>query len=163
MHVHDKNLQFHLISKVLYWIEIWWLWRPLKYNERIFMFKKPSWDHLSCVTWCSILLEMLHLVHKGMNAISNSTAVLNNTKLVSSDPQCAKKITPTSLHYRQLPELLIQGRMDPCFHVVHTKFYHLKIWMLQLKWTHHMSLKSRLSKDFYFILIYFMYFHKLLI
>ncbi len=27
MHIHDANLPFHQILKVLYWMEIWWLWR----------------------------------------------------------------------------------------------------------------------------------------
>ncbi len=27
LHIHDENLSFHHIPKVLYWIEIWWLWR----------------------------------------------------------------------------------------------------------------------------------------
>ncbi len=30
MHIHDANLPFHHIPKVLYWIEIWWLWRPFE-------------------------------------------------------------------------------------------------------------------------------------
>ncbi len=29
LHIHDENLSFHHIPKVLYWIEIWWLWRTL--------------------------------------------------------------------------------------------------------------------------------------
>ncbi len=45
LHIHDANLPFHHIPKVLYWIEIWWL-------------KKPVWDDLSFVTWCIILLEV---------------------------------------------------------------------------------------------------------
>ncbi len=28
LHIHDANLPFHHIPKLLYWIEIWWLWRP---------------------------------------------------------------------------------------------------------------------------------------
>ncbi len=28
--VHDENLSFHHITKVLYWIEIWWLWRTFE-------------------------------------------------------------------------------------------------------------------------------------
>ncbi len=27
LHIHDANLPFHHIPKVLCWIEIWWLWR----------------------------------------------------------------------------------------------------------------------------------------
>ncbi len=30
LHIHDENLPFHHIPKVLYWIEIWWLWRPFE-------------------------------------------------------------------------------------------------------------------------------------
>ncbi len=43
------------------------------------------------------------------------------------DPKCAKKISPTPLHHHQ-PEPLRQGRMDPCFHVLYTKFWPY-IWM----------------------------------
>ncbi len=30
LHIHDENLPFHHIPKVLYWIEIWWMWRPFE-------------------------------------------------------------------------------------------------------------------------------------
>ncbi len=30
LHIHDGNLPFHHIPKVLYWIEIWWLWSPFE-------------------------------------------------------------------------------------------------------------------------------------
>ncbi len=29
LHIHDAKLPFHHIPKVLYWIEIWWLWGHL--------------------------------------------------------------------------------------------------------------------------------------
>lgn len=48
---YDANLPFPLIPKVIYWIEIWWQWRPFGYSEFI------DWDNLSFVTWCTILLE----------------------------------------------------------------------------------------------------------
>ncbi len=35
LHIHDANLPFHHIPKVLYWIEIWWLWRPFEESEHI--------------------------------------------------------------------------------------------------------------------------------
>lgn len=38
------------ISQRLYWIEIWWVWRPFRYNKFIVMFRKPVWDDLSFVT-----------------------------------------------------------------------------------------------------------------
>ncbi len=58
LHIHDANLSFHHIPKVVYWIEIWWLWRPFVESELIVMFKKPVWDDLSFATWCIILLEV---------------------------------------------------------------------------------------------------------
>ncbi len=30
LHIHDANLPFHHITKMLYWIEIWWLWGPFE-------------------------------------------------------------------------------------------------------------------------------------
>ncbi len=30
LHIHDVNLSFHHIPKMLYWIEIWWLWRSFE-------------------------------------------------------------------------------------------------------------------------------------
>ena len=80
LHIHDANLPFHHIPKVFYWIEIWWLWRPLEYSELIVMFKKPVWDDLSFVTWHVILLEVairrwVHCGHKGMDIVSNNTQV----------------------------------------------------------------------------------------
>ncbi len=48
-------------------------------------------------------------------------------KRCSIGTKCAKKISPTPLHHHHQPEPLRQGRMDPCFHVLYTKFwlYHL--------------------------------------
>ncbi len=44
-------------------------------------------------------------------------------------PKFAKKISPTPVHHHHQPEPLRQGRMDPCFHVLYTKFwpYHLNV------------------------------------
>lgn len=35
LHIYDVNLLFQPIPEVLYWIEIWWLWSALEYNELI--------------------------------------------------------------------------------------------------------------------------------
>uniref|UniRef100_A0A8C4T4B3 Zgc:175280 n=1 Tax=Erpetoichthys calabaricus TaxID=27687 RepID=A0A8C4T4B3_ERPCA len=49
-------------------------------------------------------------------------AHLNNAHLVLKGTKCANKISPTPLHHHHhQPELLMQGRMDPCFHVFDTK------------------------------------------
>ncbi len=53
-------------------------------------------------------------------------------KLCSIDtkgPKVCQEISPTPLHHQQ-PEPLRQGMMDPCFHVLYTKFWPY-IWMQQ--------------------------------
>ncbi len=52
--------------------------------------------------------------------------------MVLRGPKCTNKISPTPLHNNQHPEQLRQRRMDPCFHVLYTKFWPY-IWMLQQK------------------------------
>lgn len=41
-----------------YWIEIWWLRRPLESSWHTVTFQKPVWDDVSFVTLCMILLEV---------------------------------------------------------------------------------------------------------
>ncbi len=41
-----------------------------------------------------------------------------NCSIVLRVPKCAKKTCPTLLHQHQQPELLMHGRIDPCFYVV---------------------------------------------
>ncbi len=98
------------------------------------MFKKPVWDDLSFVSWCSILLEVsirrwYTVVMKGWTWSATILRLwrLNDAQLVLRGPKCAKKISPTPLHHHHQPELLKQGRMDPCFHVLYAKLwlYHL--------------------------------------
>ncbi len=88
------------------------------------------------MTWCIILLEVAirrwgHCSHKGMDSqqqYSGRLWCLNDAQLVLRGPKCAKKISPTPLHNHH-PELLRQGRMDPCFHVLYAKFWpdHLNV------------------------------------
>jgi len=33
LQIHDANLPFYHIPKVLYWIDIWWLWMPLMWTH----------------------------------------------------------------------------------------------------------------------------------
>lgn len=33
MHIDDTYLLFHNILMMLYWIDIWWLWRPFEYSH----------------------------------------------------------------------------------------------------------------------------------
>jgi len=53
--------------------------------------------------------------------------------------KCAKKISPTPLHYQYQPEPLVQGKMDPGFHIVCTKF-----------WPQHLNVASDQAKLFQF-------------
>ncbi len=79
LYIQDVNLSFHHIPKLLYWIEIWWLWRPFEESELIVMFKKPVWDDLSFVTVYylagSSIRRWVHCSHKGMDMVSNNTQV----------------------------------------------------------------------------------------
>ncbi len=60
---------------------------------------------------------------------------LKYAQLVLSGPKCAKKISPTPLHHHlQQPEPLRQGRMDPSFHVLYTKF-----------WPHHLNVTAEIE------------------
>ncbi len=95
-------------------------------------------NSLSCLRWfelcCIILLEVASedgytLVIKGWTW---SATILRSAvffKRCSIGTKCANEISPTILHPHQQPELLRQGMMDPCFHVLYTKFwpYHLNV------------------------------------
>ncbi len=99
------------------------------------MFKKTVSDDLSFATWCIILLEVASedvctVVIKGWTWSASRLWRLNNAQLVLRVPKCAKKIFPTPLHHHHQPEPLRQGIMEPCFHVLHTKFWPY-IWMQQ--------------------------------
>ncbi len=96
------------------------------------MFKKPVWDDLwqgalSC--WKYSSEEEYTVVIKGWTWSATILRLwcLNDAQLVLRGQKCAKKIPPTPLHHHHQPEPLRQGRMDPCFHVLYTKFwpYHL--------------------------------------
>ncbi len=102
LHIHDANLPFHHIPKVLYWIEIWWLWRTV---EAIWV----KWTHCHVQETSLRWFELYE---------SGRLWRLNDAQLVQRGPKCAKKISPTSLHQHHQPEPLRQGRMDPCFHVL---------------------------------------------
>jgi len=108
-------------------------------------FKKPVWDDLSFVTWYVILLKVairrwVHCGHKGVDMVSKQYLGrlwhLNNAQLALRGPKCAKNISSTPLHQQPL----IQGRMDPCFHMF-TPNSDPTIWMSQQK--------SRLFPIFY--------------
>lgn len=57
LYIHNANLSFQHILKILYWIEIGWLWRLFEYNE-LLLFKKPVWADLGL----SYLFWEQHLV-----------------------------------------------------------------------------------------------------
>ncbi len=78
--VHLDMIVSRSCCRFVYWIEIWWLWRPFELSEVIVMLKKTVWDKLSFVAWCIILLEVairrwVHCSRKGMDMVSNNTQV----------------------------------------------------------------------------------------
>jgi len=65
LHIHDVNLLFHHIPKLLYWIEIWCLWRPFECSE-LMLFKKPVrnlQDHKLDLTESKTQTSMLSLIY----------------------------------------------------------------------------------------------------
>ncbi len=75
LHIHDVNLPFHHIPNVLYWIEIWWLWRTFVWHVQE--------TSLRWFDVCDIVRypagrshqKMVHCSHKGMDMVSNNTPV----------------------------------------------------------------------------------------
>lgn len=87
---HDYGTQSTSTTSLLYWIEIYLLWRTFEYSALAVMFEKPAWHDVSFV--CS----PAGCCHQKWH--------LNDAQL--RDPKCAKKIshynisTSTSLNCR---------------------------------------------------------------
>jgi len=79
LHIHNVNLPFHHISKVLYWTEIWWLWshlstvNSLSCSRNQFEMIWALW-HGAISCWKQHQ-KMVHCGHKGMDMVSNNTQV----------------------------------------------------------------------------------------
>ncbi len=77
----------------------------------------------------SSIRRWVQCIHKGMDMVSKQYSGrlwrLNDASIGTKGP-------PTPLHHHHQPEPLRQGRMDPCFHVLYTKFWPY-IWMSQQK------------------------------
>lgn len=72
LHIHGVNPFFHHITKMLDWIEIWWLWKLFEWSELIVI----SLTHLFGMIWamltcCIILLE---------EAVYDATTTCRNTR-----------------------------------------------------------------------------------
>lgn len=71
LHILNANLLFYHIPVILYWIQIWWLRRPLKH-----MFMETVWDFF--VTWHIMELAIRRWVncgYKGMLVVNNTLTV----------------------------------------------------------------------------------------
>ncbi len=145
---------FSLLRLVLVWYWHWWqgLWKFYGIKDfniiKTFVKKKKQspYRDIYCyrdikfvISWYKILVisptPRYTVVIKGWTCqqqYSGRLWHLNDAQLVLKDQKCAKKISPTPLHHHQQPEPLRQGRMDPCFHVLYTKYWPY-IWMLQQK------------------------------
>ncbi len=79
LHIHDVNLPFHHIPKVLYWIEIWWLeviW--VKWTHCHVQETSLRWFELCDMVHYpagSSIRRWVHCSHKGMDMVSNNTQV----------------------------------------------------------------------------------------
>lgn len=116
LHIHDVNLPFSHIPKVLCWIVTWWL-------RRLTEFKKPLWGHFSFVTWCVILLaaairRWVCCGHKGMAMTVRSAVVLNNDQLILRGPKCAKKILPQHSVQWIHPTRQDEFTLSYCLHLI---------------------------------------------
>lgn len=69
------------IAQLIYWTEIWCLWRSSECSDLIVMLKNPVWVGLSFVTRCAILLGTLWSYMDGHDEQQVVT-------------KCAKKIVP---------------------------------------------------------------------
>ena len=98
-------------SKVLYWIEIWCLWRPLECTELIVMSVEPVWDHVCCVTWSIILLVAIrNWVDCGRKwTILQRGVAFKWCSVYIKGPNVPRKHSPH--HYTKTS--LTQGRTDP--------------------------------------------------
>ncbi len=109
------------------------------------MFKKPVWDDLSFVTVyypAGSSIRRCTQVGCGSSILPSSSIHpskysgrlwrWNDAQLVLRGQKCPKKLSPTPSHNHHQPEPLRQGRMDPCFHVLYTKF-----------WLYHLNVRSR--------------------
>lgn len=103
----DVNLLFHLIPKLLCWIDIWECGGLLLTVNSV---SCSIWDDLSFVIWHNILLEAairgwVISSHKGTDTVSKNTAVgssrpLNtNAQLLLRGLKCARKIFPIHLQH----------------------------------------------------------------
>lgn len=139
---HDETLLVHNIPKVLYWLQIWWMWRRpfeqlwthchVQWHDALCCCKQESEDGSVVINgwaWSAIIIRRWHL---------------NNAPLGLMGLKCAKKISLTPLHHQQ-PEVLIHSIMDTCFHVVYSDTI---TWMSQQRSLKLRSLIFKLVQDF---------------
>lgn len=110
--VSQNKLPFrlqHYNPKVFYWNEIWLLCRPFENDE----------------------LRAGHGQQQHLGRLRHSY----DAQLVLRSANIKEKTSLTSLYQQQLPELLMQGRMDKCFHVVYTK-----------SWPYHPNVAAEIEK-----------------
>lgn len=101
--------------RVLWCIEIWWLWRIFQDSELIVMFKKPDCILLNFVRRFILLKaairRWIHYSHKGMDMASNNTWVGCGRKLSSVDTkgglERAHKTSLTPLRHHNQPKVIL--------------------------------------------------------
>ncbi len=89
------------------------------------------WALWRCIILLEVAIRRLYtVVIKGWTwsaTILRSAVAFKRCSIGTKGPKVCPKISPTPLHHHHQPEPLRRGRMDPCFHVLYTKFwpYHL--------------------------------------
>lgn len=111
MHIRDVNLMFQHIPKALYWIEIWWLWKPSEYRGLTVMLESE---------WRETNLRLLNFVTYVLSSQKKPsehryTVVMksrrNNAQVGCGVFQLVLMCTKKNISHHP-PK---QGRMDPCF------------------------------------------------
>lgn len=111
---HDYVTQSTSTTSLLYWIEIYLLWRTFEYSALAVMFEKPAWHDVSFVTGCCVCppAGCCHqLTFKWCSVGTKGSKVCHHQ------------------HLHQ-PKLSIQGRTDSCFWLVYSKFWPVYVVLL---------------------------------
>lgn len=93
LHAHAASLLFYHITKTLYWIQIWWLRRPLKYTELIVIYRDAGFFwHAKLSCWKCMWQQSSHW-----------QAIINIAQLVLRGTMCSKTHFPP--HYTTMTSL----------------------------------------------------------
>lgn len=116
LHIHDEIPSFHHMPKVLYWTDIWGLWRTHECSELIVIFKKAVSDDLKFVTYNKTSC------HLRSGNYSVKLWRLNDVQMVPRKENISHTTTP---HYTITPQPQAQtvNTRKHAVYVVYVKFW----------------------------------------